>query len=564
VGMATYAANAESNDDDNGAGDTSITTQFDSLMHIFSERVQREFTEQKRLGSTVHFSEELALSENTFPKTHLQPFERYCGVNASVRMHLFFESLHPYDVLIGRVQSTPTSPTQSLQVVVLQRIDRQQRYIVDLNIDAVVDPNNWKHSNESSSSGDESIKCGDLVKGVVTYVNRGGMVVHMSFQEKHLRKDQNKHFPLGKISEGDEAEYASVTDEQEVNTNGYMIDLEKSTAFTDPHSIKRILNELNIGEQYTSLLGNSTSTCGDGSGEGLESAKVIREKQSSKWSMDMVSAGVKHLKESRHKEAMKCFDQSISFYPKNAEAFVARGALKANRNELKDAVEDFKEALRINSKHRNAQKYMVETLSNIARRYEREKKWKEAVNSYADILDIDSQHKEAHIRSQHIKKKILADNNASDTISPPSQNSDTSSSPGKKRKTLSVKSKERLKKLKSLLQAEVEESESSSSTTTSSSSSETNSSGEEGEGEGDWVEKPCLPTTELLSVEKKAEKIDSKDKKPSSKDKSESRKERRKSKIRSKVESKYHDNDDWVESPLSTKDRSSSSHGKHK
>lgn len=40
-----------------------------------------------------------------------------------------------------------------------------------------------------------------------------------------------------------------------------------------------------------------------------------------------VGNGVKHFREKNFKDAWKCFDQAISFYPANVEGFVARGAL---------------------------------------------------------------------------------------------------------------------------------------------------------------------------------------------------------------------------------------------
>jgi len=36
---------------------------------------------------------------------------------------------------------------------------------------------------------------------------------------------------------------------------------------------------------------------------------------------------VKHFREKELKQAQGCFDQALTFYPKNVEGFVARGAL---------------------------------------------------------------------------------------------------------------------------------------------------------------------------------------------------------------------------------------------
>ena len=53
--------------------------------------------------------------------------------------------------------------------------------------------------------------------------------------------------------------------------------------------------------------------------------------------------------------------------PENVEAFVARGALYANKGNLKTAIKDFEEALKINKVHLNARKYMCETLLALGR-----------------------------------------------------------------------------------------------------------------------------------------------------------------------------------------------------
>jgi hypothetical protein len=49
------------------------------------------------------------------------------------------------------------------------------------------------------------------------------------------------------------------------------------------------------------------------------------------------------------------------------EGLVARGALFANKGNLDKAVKDFDEALSYNSEHKNARKYMCETLMAVAR-----------------------------------------------------------------------------------------------------------------------------------------------------------------------------------------------------
>ena len=56
----------------------------------------------------------------------------------------------------------------------------------------------------------------------------------------------------------------------------------------------------------------------------------------------------------------------------NIEPF--QGALFANNNGLEKAIEDFEAALKINSAHQNAKKYLCETLIAVGRNFEDDKK----------------------------------------------------------------------------------------------------------------------------------------------------------------------------------------------
>ncbi len=65
---------------------------------------------------------------------------------------------------------------------------------------------------------------------------------------------------------------------------------------------------------------------------------------------------------------------------------MARGALYANNNSLDKAVADFNEALKIDPNHRNANKYLSETLCAVGRSLEAENKFDEAAEMYEKIL----------------------------------------------------------------------------------------------------------------------------------------------------------------------------------
>ena len=59
--------------------------------------------------------------------------------------------------------------------------------------------------------------------------------------------------------------------------------------------------------------------------------------------------------------------KALKVDPSNSEALVARGALYANSGKLDPAIKDFEDALEHNPDHKNAKKYMCETLSEVAK-----------------------------------------------------------------------------------------------------------------------------------------------------------------------------------------------------
>ena len=97
-----------------------------------------------------------------------------------------------------------------------------------------------------------------------------------------------------------------------------------------------------------------------------------------------VAKGIKYFKNGNEIEAMQCLNQVLLLYftglridfhhiwlftskalkidAENVEGLVARGALYANKGSLERAIEDFEVALKINAQHKNARKYMCETL----------------------------------------------------------------------------------------------------------------------------------------------------------------------------------------------------------
>lgn len=76
---------------------------------------------------------------------------------------------------------------------------------------------------------------------------------------------------------------------------------------------------------------------------------------------------------------------------------MARGALYANKGSFLKAVDDFEKALKLNSYHVNARKYMGETLVALGRNYESNNKLKDAVKAYQNCLNIIPKHVQAKV-----------------------------------------------------------------------------------------------------------------------------------------------------------------------
>lgn len=84
------------------------------------------------------------------------------------------------------------------------------------------------------------------------------------------------------------------------------------------------------------------------------------------FSFSSVAQGVRLMKDNDTNSAVLHFNKALATNPKCVDAFVARGALSANQGHFKRAMQDFEEALKIDSKHVNAGKYLHDVLNKIA------------------------------------------------------------------------------------------------------------------------------------------------------------------------------------------------------
>ncbi|XP_043926697.1 tetratricopeptide repeat protein 14 [Protopterus annectens] len=139
---------------------------------------------------------------------------------------------------------------------------------------------------------------------------------------------------------------------------------------------------------------------------GEDYATVIRKKQSASWALKCVKSGVDHFKAGRHVEAMNEYNKALEMDTNNVEALVARGALFATKGSLNKAIDDFEMALENCATHRNARKYLCQTLVERGRQLEEEEKLLNAESCYKKAFSLDETFQEADDALQKLRKHI--------------------------------------------------------------------------------------------------------------------------------------------------------------
>ena len=123
--------------------------------------------------------------------------------------------------------------------------------------------------------------------------------------------------------------------------------------------------------------------------------------------------GIGYLKKEQFEQAELCLSRAIESEPNNADAHVAKGALLANRSRYADSIEEFEIALKLNDKHVNARKYLIETLTAKGRDLLKQKSYSNALDFFRKLLIYDKQNQEATKAIRIIEDKIVSDRKSS-------------------------------------------------------------------------------------------------------------------------------------------------------
>ncbi|XP_055905074.1 tetratricopeptide repeat protein 14 homolog isoform X2 [Eupeodes corollae] len=317
----------------------------------------------------------------------LPPYEYFlntAGQEKSKVCHSTLDAVKPGHIVYGIV--TKTTATAILVKVLCTR-EPLVRYLADINVKAHV-PNNFMVPGYDEKGNPKNYAANVFVCCEVLdiSVDADRMTLGM---KRVLTKDTSA--PLGLIlPEQIPDYYRRIISE---SSDSYMDYLRSSKVFHNTNCYEILYQEvgLDINDTFSHMasLKHRYPT--------QDYAIELRQTQASKWAFRSVADGIEHFKIGRHVEAFQCLNKALSIDPRNVEGLVARGALYANKGSFVKAVEDFETALKLNSFHTNARKYMGETLVALGRSYEEENKMEEAVKAYQNCLNIIPNHEQARI-----------------------------------------------------------------------------------------------------------------------------------------------------------------------
>jgi len=354
------------------------------LLHRFiSQKVDKLFTEQEErvVGrrEVRHQVEEHAAL--------LPPLEAFAEVDEDDRCRHFFELVAPGDTVYCRIVSKSASGLM-LSVLCLDPITGKSRYIEDVKIRCFC-PSAEMVPPDPKDPG-LAYEGGDLVRVVVLEVKVESQRLLAGMHSTSLPPLSRSQVKLGLVKLAELPAAHTFTGQARAKQVPYSSFLERSVGFSNPTAVAHLAGELGLPLGAASLAADLADPWPP---EAMVAS--IRREQASKWAFKHVAQGIKYFKQGNSVEAFQCLNQALKIDESNVEGLVARGALFANNGGLEKAVADFEAALLVNPTHRNAKKYMCETLIAVARNFEDEEKVAEAIETYERILRVVPDHREA-------------------------------------------------------------------------------------------------------------------------------------------------------------------------
>lgn len=327
----------------------------------------------------------------------MPPLEQFMEIPSMDQRELFFRDIERGDIVIGRISSIREFGFFMVLICLGSGIMRD---IAHLEITALCPlrdvPSHSNHGDPLSyyQTGD-IIRAG--IKDIDRYHEKLAVSLYGSSLPPHL-----SGIKLGVISSEELPLYYRRSNELNSNSlESYENIMQSSLGFVNPGVVEFLLGKLGIDESNPPSLMR-----------GLQSknfseddfASALRKKQSASWALKCVKIGVDYFKVGRHVDAMNEYNKALEIDKQNVEALVARGALYATKGSLNKAIEDFELALENCPTHRNARKYLCQTLVERGGQLEEEEKFLNAESYYKKALDLDQTFKDAEDALQKLHK----------------------------------------------------------------------------------------------------------------------------------------------------------------
>ncbi|KAI2650132.1 Tetratricopeptide repeat protein 14 [Labeo rohita] len=277
----------------------------------------------------------------------MPPLEQFMEVSFEERRELFYRDVERGDMVIGRINSVREF---GLFVTLLCTAGGLERDIEDLEIKALCPlrdvPSTGNHDDPLSY-----YQIGDLIRAGVKDIDRYHEKLTLSLYSSSLAPHLDK-VKLGVISKEDLPLHYTRGEKVAADcSETYEKLLESSLGLSNPLNVDYLLGKLGISDTQTPSLMR-----------GLQSNRFKEDDFATAIRKKHVKAGVDHFKSGRHVEAMNEYNKALEIDTNNVEALVARGALYATKGSLMKAIDDFELALENCPTHRNAKKYLCQTL----------------------------------------------------------------------------------------------------------------------------------------------------------------------------------------------------------
>ncbi|KAF3690599.1 Tetratricopeptide repeat protein 14 [Channa argus] len=339
----------------------------------------------------------------TEPYAIMPPMEIFMEVTYEERRSMLYRDLEKGDVVVGKINNIRE---YGFFLTLLCMAGGLKRDIEDLELSALC------HIREIPSTGNHDdplsyYQIGDIIRAGVKDIDRYQEKVTVSLHPASLSPSL-QHIKLGVITQEElPIHYSRSVCAANDSSETYERILSSCHGYHNPSVVDYLLEKVGISDTHPpSMMRGLQSKLF----QEADFAIAIRKKQSAFWALKCVRAGVDHFKHGRHVEAMNEYNKALEIDTSNVEALVARGALYATKGSFLKAITDFELALENCPEHRNAKKYLCQTLVERGKQLEGQEKLVTAEGLYRRALSLDDSNPEAqealHKITDTIQKSI--------------------------------------------------------------------------------------------------------------------------------------------------------------